>query len=261
MTIFITIHSNRGGTGKTVIALNLAAAYASMGTNACLLDLDLRAPSISTIFSLGQQKYWLNDFLNGRCKMEEILVDLSSRYNVKGKLLIGPANPSLDAIRDVIEKDKKWEMNALRRLLHAKAEWTQNGVETVILDASPGVQYSSVNAVVSSDVVLVVTTMDTLDLAGTRRIADELYRAFERNVFAIVNKAVPQFEFPPGQDERDALVDKLAKMLNLPVMAIIPCYCDILRSHRVMIHTLEKKEHPFAHAIFNIARTLKQGFA
>ena len=56
------------------------------------------------------------------------------------------------------------------------------------------------------------------------------------------------------------MVDKLAKMLNLPVIAIIPCYCDILRSHRVMIYAFERKEHPFAHAIFNIARTLKQGF-
>jgi len=188
--------------------------------------------------------------------MEEYLIDISDKFHTKGKLLIGPSDPSLDAIREIIEKDRRWEMAALRRLLSVKTEWMKANVEYVIFDASPGIQYSSVNAIVSSDVVLVVTTMDLLDITGTRRIADELYKAFERNVFAIVNKVIPQFEFPPSQDERLKLNEKLSKMLNLPVMALIPCYCDILRARRISIYTLEKKEHPFAHAIFNVAQEL-----
>jgi septum site-determining protein MinD len=138
---FITIHSNRGGTGKTLIAVNLAAAYASLGANACLLDLDLRAPSISTVFGLSHSRFWFNDFLSGRCTIEETLIDLSDKYHTKGKLLIGPSNPALDAIRDIIEKDKRWEMTALRRLLSVKTDLTHEKVDYVLLDASPGVQY------------------------------------------------------------------------------------------------------------------------
>ncbi len=40
----ISLHSSRGGTGKTIIATNLAAIYAKRGLNIALLDLDFRAP-------------------------------------------------------------------------------------------------------------------------------------------------------------------------------------------------------------------------
>ena len=47
----ISIHSSRGGTGKTVIATNLAAIYANKGLNVALLDLDFRAPTLAAVFS------------------------------------------------------------------------------------------------------------------------------------------------------------------------------------------------------------------
>ena len=45
MTFALAVHSSKGGTGKTSIAVNLAAAYAMDGKNVCLLDVDI----ISTI--------------------------------------------------------------------------------------------------------------------------------------------------------------------------------------------------------------------
>ena len=42
----ISIHSSRGGTGKTLLATNLAVLYAQSGLNVALIDLDFRAPSL-----------------------------------------------------------------------------------------------------------------------------------------------------------------------------------------------------------------------
>ena len=50
MTKIITLHSNRGGVGKTFIAINLAMAYAKLGKKVCLIDFDFRAPRLSAIF-------------------------------------------------------------------------------------------------------------------------------------------------------------------------------------------------------------------
>jgi len=50
----------------------------------------------------------------------------------------------------------------------------------VILDTSPGLQYSSINAIVSADVVLVVTSVDKSDVEGTQRMIHGLYELFEK---------------------------------------------------------------------------------
>jgi len=58
----IAIHSYKGGTGKTSIAVNLAVIYAIKGKNVCILDYDFRAPSLQIAFK-EKPRFWLNDFL------------------------------------------------------------------------------------------------------------------------------------------------------------------------------------------------------
>ena len=72
----ISIHSSRGGTGKSLLATNLAVLYAKKGLNVALLDLDFRAPSLEGIFSKAIPNpvdCWLNDYLNGRCSPQHAL--------------------------------------------------------------------------------------------------------------------------------------------------------------------------------------------
>ncbi len=53
----LTLHSYKGGTGKTFIATNLAAALASEGKRVCLIDFDLRAPSLAKVFGAEGRKF------------------------------------------------------------------------------------------------------------------------------------------------------------------------------------------------------------
>ena len=174
--LIITFHSYKGGTGKTLLSVNLAILLANKGKKICLLDLDFRAPSLHAIFKTAKPEYWLNDYLNKICKIDKVLTDCSSNYVTKGKLFIGLANPSTEAIRKMISKDRKWEMEALGRLLSLK----ELHFDYVILDTSPGLQYPSINAVVSADIVLVVTIFDKSDVEGTQRMISELYELFKK---------------------------------------------------------------------------------
>jgi septum site-determining protein MinD len=115
MAKIIAIHSYKGGTGKTLLSLNLAALYANRGKSVCLFDLDFRAPSLQSILKAKNTEYWINDYLNGVCDIKKVLVDLSKTYAKRGKLLVGFANPSTEAIREMSAKDRKWEMKALGR--------------------------------------------------------------------------------------------------------------------------------------------------
>src|SRR5512139_1443215 len=84
----IAVHSYKGGTGKTLLSVNLAATFAKQGKRVCLFDLDFRAPSLATIFKAEGLECWLNDYLNGTCDINRVLIDLSSRIQGQSNFFI-----------------------------------------------------------------------------------------------------------------------------------------------------------------------------
>ena len=91
----IALHSYKGGTGKTLLSVNLAATYAKQGKDICLLDLDFRAPSLPAIFRVNDSEFWLNDYLNGACEIKRVLIDLANPHDGNGKFF---SNSSPSAI-------------------------------------------------------------------------------------------------------------------------------------------------------------------
>jgi len=252
----IALHSYKGGTGKTLLSVNLAAMHASKGESVCLLDMDFRAPSLHAAFKTNSTEYWLNDYLNGACEIKKVLIDLTQTHTGKGRLLVGLANPATEAIREMSAKDRKWEMKALGRLLSLKTSLLNDmRLDYVILDTSPGLQYSSINGIVSADVVLVVTSIDVSDIEGTQRMIHELYELFDKKTFLIMNK-VP-IEMLSSKTEKRSLSRKLVTAYNLPLLEVIPCFCDILRAGGTQIFAIEKPDHPFIKILGTIATKIK----
>jgi MinD-like ATPase involved in chromosome partitioning or flagellar assembly len=250
-TVIIALHSYKGGTGKTLLSVNLATLFAKMGKKVCLLDLDLRAPSIHSIFKNGT-KYWVNDYLSKACKIENVLSDCTSKDMAKGKLLVGLANPSTEAIREMESKDRKWEMAALGRLFALRTSLLNDmHLDYVFFDTSPGLQYSAINAIVSADIVLVVMSQDKSDVEGTRRMMHDLYELFEKKTGIIINK-IP-FEYFSAKAQNASI--KLATQ-QLPIVGVVPCSCDILAAEGKCLFASEKPNHPFTKTLREIATNL-----
>ncbi len=191
MSKIIAVHSYKGGTGKTSISVNLAATFAKAGKKVAIFDLDFRAPSLFAILKTENSEFWINDYLNNTVDVSKILVDLSSRLTGNGKFYAGLANPSTEAIRDMSSKDRKWEMRALGRLLSLRESLLRDeGFDYLIFDTSPGLQYSSINAIVAADFVVVATTGDRSDVDGTKRMLKELYNLFEKKTGLVLNKVL-----------------------------------------------------------------------
>src|SRR5512137_2094038 len=191
MSKIIAVHSYKGGTGKTSISVNLAATFVKMGKKVCLFDLDFRAPSLFAILKTPNADFWFNDYLNNTCEINQALVDLSARIPGDGKFYACLANPATEAIRDMSSKDRKWEMRALGRLLALKeALLRDQEFDYLFFDTSPGLQYSSINAIVAADYVVVATTGDRSDVDGTKRMLAELYNLFEKKTGVVFNKVL-----------------------------------------------------------------------
>src|SRR4030043_1237790 len=246
----IAVHSYKGGTGKTLLSLNLAATFAKHGKKVCLFDLDFRAPSLGTILKVEDADCWLNDYLNGTCDISKVLVDLSSRLQGNGNFFVGLANPSTEAIRDMPAKDRKWEMQALGRLLALRTSLlNEEEFDYLILDTSPGLQYSSINAIVSADLVLVATTFDRSDVDGTKRMLRELYDLFEKKTEIVLNKVLD----PSIKTDKEEAKAKLKEVYQVPLLGIVPCYCDVLRAEGGVVFAQDRPDHPFTKILNEMA--------
>ncbi|PVX26738.1 MAG: hypothetical protein CW691_00515 [Candidatus Bathyarchaeum sp.] len=253
----IADHSYKGGTGKTSLSVNLAATYARKGKKVCLMDLDFRAPSLHAIFKKQNLDYWLNDYLNGVCEIDKVLVDATKDHGNDGKLMVALANPTTEAIRDMTAKDRKWEMKALGRLLALRSALLNEGdFDYIVFDTSPGLQYSSINAIVAADVVLVVTSLDASDINGSQRMTSELYDLFEKKTGILVNKVIA--DYLSSKEEEKKFNKRLKEIHNLPILATIPCFCEVLRAAGNFIFSEERPEHPFTETLENLAAKVEK---
>jgi septum site-determining protein MinD len=206
---------------------------------------------LATILKTEKAECWLNNYLNGVCEIDKVLIDLSDRMQNDGRFFVGLANPATEAIRDMSAKDRKWEMRALGRLLALRDSLlNEKGFDYLIFDTSPGLQYSSINAIVSADLVLVATTFDRSDVDGTRRMLRELYDLFEKKTEVVLNKVLHDFSSATGKDEMQAMIKDV---YQVPLLGIIPCFCDVLKSEGGVIFPQDKPDHPFTKILGEIA--------
>ena len=110
-------------------------------------------------------------------------------------------------------------------------------------------QYSSINTIVVADIALVVTSVDRSDVAGTQRMLRDLYDLYEKKTGIIVNK-VPQ----------TVLSGKVSLKLdthNLPIIAMVPCSCDILNSAGEYLFAFNNALHPLNHSLTKIVTKIE----
>jgi septum site-determining protein MinD len=252
----IAFHSYKGGTGKTSIAANVATLLARDGEKACVLDFDFRAPSLNVLFK-SQPKKWLNDYLDGNCEIDATVVDLSAKYKLRGKLAACFANPSLAAMSEMMTKDRKWEMKALQRTLSGKKELLGKGrFDYLIFDTAPGAQYSSINALASADAVGLIMKADEFDLEGTREMSKGIYEALGRKSALVLNKIPLEQLAEEGGEQR--FESKLEALFHMPVLGLIPCFCELMAMGGKFLFVLEKPEHTFSKSLFAIATRLRE---
>ena len=69
MSKIVSVHSFRGGTGKSNTTANVAAILASQGKRVGVIDTDIQSPGIHILFGLKEEdiKHSLNDYLWGKC--------------------------------------------------------------------------------------------------------------------------------------------------------------------------------------------------
>ena len=94
MAHIISIHSFRGGTGKSNTTANLAALLAMDGRRVGVIDTDINSPGIHVLFGLDEDEiaHSLNDYLWGKCTIQDAALDVTSRLaaDIEGQIFLIP---------------------------------------------------------------------------------------------------------------------------------------------------------------------------
>src|SRR5574337_603970 len=108
MPKIISIHSFRGGTGKSNMSANVSALLAAEGKRVAVVDTDVQSPGIHVLLGASQDKlpHTLNDYLRGRCEIRDTAHDVSNSLDaaISGKLYLVPASINPNDIAHVLRE-------------------------------------------------------------------------------------------------------------------------------------------------------------
>ncbi|MEO5987017.1 MAG: MinD/ParA family protein [Candidatus Limnocylindria bacterium] len=215
MATIVSVHSFRGGTGKSNTTANLAAVVAASGKRVGVIDGDIQSPGIHVLFGLAGDDVHasLNDFLWHGVDIASVAADVTERQGapIAGRLFLIPASMQPGEITRILREgyDAQRLTSGIRSLVEAL------NLDVLFIDTHPGLNEETLLSLVISSVLLIIMRPDKQDFEGTGitvRVARELDVP---NIHIVVNK------MPPNLDER-AVAQRVTEAYGCDVAAVLP---------------------------------------
>ncbi len=215
---FLSIHSYRGGTGKSNITANLGVIMAGKGLNIGLVDMDIQSPGIHALFGFDSSSfgYCLNDYLWSRCAIKDAVHDLAGRLDqpVPGQLKLLPSSIHPGDIARIIHDG--YDVDRLNSGLEDFAE--AFGLDYVLMDTHPGLGEETLLSLALSDCLLILLRPDRQDYQGTSVTMKVAAQLSVPRISMCINKSPPMLP-------EDSLRRKVEEAYGFPLDAVL-YHCD-----------------------------------
>ncbi len=182
-----TFYSHKGGTGKTSTVLNVAAILAREGLKVGIVDLDIEAPSLATLYDIDTEKHDLLQLLAKHASVADVekhAVEISIAKEVR--VLCLPCSGNAD-LNDQVRWTEASTTAYLRNLF--KAMQSSFDLNHLLLDTRSGVSLQAAFSLQLATQAVISCRLDKQNRQGVRGLRT-IFR--ERGIsYSIVANAVP----------------------------------------------------------------------
>ena len=249
MSKIVSVHSFRGGTGKSNTTANLAALLAAEGHRVGVVDTDIASPGIHVLFGLEEDMivHSLNDYLWGKCDIQQTAHDVTPNMaaGVKGKLFLVPSSIRAGEIARVLREgyDVGLLNDGFRNLIQAL------DLDVLMIDTHPGLNEETLLSIAISDVLVIILRPDQQDYQGTGVTVEVARKLSVPSLLLVVNK-VPA-AFPPAEVRA-----RVEKAYTADVAAVLPHSDEMMTLASSGIFVLKYPDHAVTAELKQLAARL-----
>lgn len=239
MSRVISVHSFRGGTGKSNTTANLAALMAMRGQRVGVVDTDIASPGIHVLFGMGDTGVGrsLNDYLWGRCRIEETAHDVTACLgpDVRGEVLLIPSSIKAGEIARILREgyDVGLLNDGFRDLIAALR------LDALLVDTHPGLNEETLLSMAISDALIIVLRPDQQDYQGTAVTVEVARKLDVPRLMLIINKV-------PAAFNPEEVRTRVEQTYGCPVAAVLPHSDEMMVLASGGVFVARHPQHPLS---------------
>ncbi len=163
-SLLIIIHSFGGGVAKTTLSVNMGKTFVDMGLRCVVIDFDFVNSRLIPIFEPYLEKserHYLNDFLNGSAKTEDIIQETSIK-----SLDVILTSPSSD-ILGIKSAHRERHAELLEKYIELFSQLKDN-YDVIIVDAEGSLDLNILNIFLLADLSIILSNGNSSSLIGLK---------------------------------------------------------------------------------------------
>jgi MinD-like ATPase involved in chromosome partitioning or flagellar assembly len=252
MSKIISVHSFRGGTGKSNTTANVTAILVSKGLRVGVVDTDIQSPGIHVLFGLEEETMdkSLNDYLWGKCEIKDAAMDVTDSLRaidptISGQAYLIPSSIKAGEIARILREgyDVGLLNDGFQRLL------IDLDLDVLMIDTHPGLNEETLLSIAISDALAIIMRPDNQDYQGTGVTVEVARKLDVPNMVLVVNKTPQVFNFEDVQS-------RVEQTYNCEVAGILPHSDEMMALASSGIFVLRYPDNPMSAKFERIAARL-----
>ena len=255
MTQVISIHSFRGGTGKSNTTANVAARLTASGARVAVIDTDIQSPGVHVIFGYDDTpEPTLNDYLWGKVAIADAAHNITGQVTkdmgvtTGGELWLVPSSIKPGDIARVLREG--YDVGTLNDGFRNLSK--DLNLDYLLIDTHPGLNEETLLSFTISDIVLLLLRPDRQDFQGTAVTVDVARRLDVPNLFLVLNK------IPSGID-LDDLRQQMTDAYGAETVGMPPLAEEVVQNASGGLFSITSPEHPWSQQIAGIVARVQAG--
>lgn len=249
MSKIISIHSFRGGTGKSNTTANISTLLAAGGQRVGVIDTDIQSPGIHVLFGLHEDDmdHSLNDYLWGKCGIEQTAHDVTGQLDgsIKGKIFLIPSSIKAGEIARVLREG--YDVGLLNDGFHELIETLD--LDVLMIDTHPGLNEETLLSIAISDALVIILRPDQQDYQGTGVTVEVARKLNVPRLLLMVNKVPTLFDF-------DMVKAQVEQTYDCEVAAVLPHSDEMMALGSAGIFVLRYPDHDISGKLKQVAAKL-----